>query len=265
MIIVVHLSWTSAISRTAIFTTEGRGAGFARNIGLKHAKGDWLVFADADDFFTDDFSSILDEMVDAKEDLIFFASKSVLSDDPTVPAVRTKYLNEYISAFLNGEQESEANLRCRCPIPTCKIIRRSIVEKNNISFSETMWSNDVFFSAQVSCFADSIRVTDKVGYVFTVRTGSLVFDFCGSRKEVLDRIQETLKSERLYARHRIPQPQKLSDSYLQITYHKHGFWWCLLTDISYLFHYQEFKAMSVFLLNKVLKHFIHSYGRKQPS
>ena len=27
------------------------GAGYARNIGLDHAKGKWLLFADADDFF----------------------------------------------------------------------------------------------------------------------------------------------------------------------------------------------------------------------
>ena len=33
------------------FTKEGKGAGYARNIGLKHAKGKWLLFADADDFY----------------------------------------------------------------------------------------------------------------------------------------------------------------------------------------------------------------------
>ena len=28
-----------------------KGAGYARNLGLEKAKGKWLVFADADDFF----------------------------------------------------------------------------------------------------------------------------------------------------------------------------------------------------------------------
>ncbi|MBQ5445892.1 MAG: glycosyltransferase family 2 protein, partial [Lachnospiraceae bacterium] len=32
-----------------IRTTKGGGAGYARNIGLEHAKGEWLLFADADD------------------------------------------------------------------------------------------------------------------------------------------------------------------------------------------------------------------------
>lgn len=31
------------------YTKEGKGAGYARNVGLKHAKGKWLIFVDADD------------------------------------------------------------------------------------------------------------------------------------------------------------------------------------------------------------------------
>ena len=31
-----------------IRTTKGGGAGYARNVGLDHAKGKWLLFADAD-------------------------------------------------------------------------------------------------------------------------------------------------------------------------------------------------------------------------
>lgn len=29
-------------------TTKGKGAGYARNVGLDHAKGKWLLFADAE-------------------------------------------------------------------------------------------------------------------------------------------------------------------------------------------------------------------------
>jgi len=32
-------------------TKEGKGAGYARNVGLDHAQGRWIIFADADDFF----------------------------------------------------------------------------------------------------------------------------------------------------------------------------------------------------------------------
>ena len=42
-----------------IRTTKGGGAGYARNIGLDHAKGEWLLFADADDFYVEDMYDII--------------------------------------------------------------------------------------------------------------------------------------------------------------------------------------------------------------
>ena len=43
-----------------IYLTEGKGAGHARNVGIDYSKGDWLLFADSDDYFVSDFSSLLD-------------------------------------------------------------------------------------------------------------------------------------------------------------------------------------------------------------
>ena len=34
-----------------IYTKEGRGAGYARNVGLLQADSKWVLFADADDYY----------------------------------------------------------------------------------------------------------------------------------------------------------------------------------------------------------------------
>ena len=74
-------------------TPRNLGAGCARNIGLKHAKGKWLIFADADDYFNVCFSDILDLYVDSLADIIFFKASSQDSDT-YVNTNRCNYVND---------------------------------------------------------------------------------------------------------------------------------------------------------------------------
>ena len=64
-----------------IRTTKGGGAGYARNIGLEHAKGEWLLFADADDFFVEDMYDIISSNADLEADVIYFKKESVCSEN----------------------------------------------------------------------------------------------------------------------------------------------------------------------------------------
>lgn len=79
-------------------TEKGGSEGRARNIGLKHAKGKWLIFADADDFFNFCFESILDSYKDGCSDLIIFNANSVDSDY-YISSHRTKHLNDMINTY----------------------------------------------------------------------------------------------------------------------------------------------------------------------
>ena len=58
-----------------IFSKEGRGAGYVRNLGVEKSSGDWLIFADADDFFTSNMAFVLDKYKNNHTlDLVFFNS-----------------------------------------------------------------------------------------------------------------------------------------------------------------------------------------------
>ena len=60
-----HFPGNGRKNTEVLFTKEGKGAGYARNIGLSHARGKWIIFADADDFFTADCFTILNEYMDS--------------------------------------------------------------------------------------------------------------------------------------------------------------------------------------------------------
>ena len=51
-------------------TKEGKGAGYARNVGLEHAKGKWVMFSDADDYFLPSFDNILNENQTSNADIL---------------------------------------------------------------------------------------------------------------------------------------------------------------------------------------------------
>lgn len=155
-----------------VLTHEGRGAGYARNIGLSRAKGKWLIFADADDFFTEDFANILEEYYDASEEIIYFNTRSCQCEDIAICADRTKdFMFERYS-----KMKDEKIFRFGYTEPWGKIISRDLIVRNNILFDETRVSNDYLFSVKTGHFAESIKIVNQPLYVYTVRQGSLASD-----------------------------------------------------------------------------------------
>ena len=236
------------------FTHKSGGTGYAQNIGLEHAVGKWVLFLGADDYFTEKVDSFLDRMVDSPEDLIVFDHHSVLSDDINSSVERSSYLSKMIDDYLNGLID-EKYLRCKYIVATCKLIRRDLIEKHHIRFNETKWSNDNYFSAQVSCFADSIKVCNDIIYVVTVRDGSLTSDYCGTRKEAETRLQEAIKSDKLFRENGLSNKSILANSVLRTIGTRNGFWKSLGYCITFIPNWPVFKAMALFLFRKTVYHF----------
>ena len=158
------------------------GAGYARNIGLNHAKGKWQMFADADDFFVEDMYDILSSNADSEADVIFFRKKSVLSDNTDTKTNKFAYIDERIDKYLsNGD---EWPIRYRLYVPWGKMIKRDLIIKYNIRFEEVRNADDVYFSLLVGYHAKNIEVVNKVLYVLTYRSNSLT-DNAYSKTNVL--------------------------------------------------------------------------------
>lgn len=240
------------------FSPRSGGTGYALNLGLEHARGKWVMFIGADDFFAEELNAFLDRMVDAEEDMIIFSHRSVLSSDISVSVDRSAYLRKMILDYQMGRIDENA-IRCRYVVVTCKLIRRDLIEKHHIRFHETMWSNDNFFSAQVSCLAESIRVCDDIIYVMTAREKSLTSDFCGTRKEAMTRLQEAVESDKLYRKYGLSRGDVLTNTVLSKIYKRHGYWECVGYCLSALPNWSVFKAMARSLVLKTRNHFRKKY------
>lgn len=232
-------------------TKKGKGAGYARNIGLEHAQGRWIVFADADDYFAEGFNALLNETVDAVEDMVFFDYINVLSEDITKLVNDRMWYSRSMMKCRNGDI-SKQSMKISIPVVWCKIMKRELIEKKQMRFSETRWSNDVFFVAQVNCYSKTEKVRETIGYVLTQRDGSLSHNGIKSTRELKVRLQESLKSERLYMRNRLRAKGSLTSPYLKWVYDEKGFWWCVWFCVINVFDWPVLKSMMHYLA-KMLK------------
>jgi len=165
-----------------ILTKEGKGAGYARNIGVQCARGRWLLFADADDYFTNDFFSVISEYRDSNYDIIFFSATSIYPETGEL-AIRHRKIQHSIECAVKGDYSL---VRYERASPIAKIIKSSLVKKYDIKFDEVIASNDAYFSLQTGFWADKIYADPREIYVITVRKGSL--EYTWSEQILLSRI-----------------------------------------------------------------------------
>ena len=233
-------------------TKEGKGAGYARNVGLDHAKGRWIIFADADDFFAEDFSDLLDDVADADEDIVFFDYVNVRSDNVTQLATERNRYKSFISDYLDGDP-SETNLRIFFFVPWCKIIKRELIERHHLRFDEVKWNNDMCFCVKTGCLAKTIAVRQITAYVVTLREGSLTYDLCATDEELEVRLTEGIKTEKWLKRQKINAGRSLTSSYLWVYYDRNGFWKTLGFCLCSIFNWRVFKTTLVFLAKRIGK------------
>lgn len=249
----VHFPGLERENTRVIFSKDGGGAGHARNVGLDHARGRWIIFADADDFFTEDFNGLLDETVDAEEDIVFFDYINVLSDDITQQLQERVSYKTLISAYMINDDKSEERLRCYFCVPWCKLIKRELIEQHRIRCSEVKWSNDVLFSAQVGCRAKTIRVSEKIGYALTSRQDSLTYNIYKTPKEFRIRLVEAMKCDNLFHQFGYLPYNNTFNDVLWASYNKWGFWKSLWFCVANVFHIRVFWTMSFFLAKRIGK------------
>ena len=189
-----------------IRTTKGGGAGYARNVGLKYAKGKWLLFADADDFFVNNMYDIISAHVESDADVIYFQKQAVYSDDINRKSTRSGYLDRIMDIYL--KTGDELPVRTRYHVPWAKMIKRCMVEKYNIRFEEIMYSNDVLFSTYVGFYAKKIEAIDTVLYVVTAREGSLSY-FSSKPDELRIRAGAAFRYDSFLFQHNMSQGREI--------------------------------------------------------
>lgn len=145
------------------------GAGKARNVGLEHAVGKFLIFADADDYFNLCFPDALEKYKDSNADIIYFSANSV-DTDTYENADRAEYFHRIINGYFATGDESK--LRFGFVVPWARFIKRNVVADNNITFEEVWTADDIRFSTESDYYAGKLEADPKAIYCVTNRANS---------------------------------------------------------------------------------------------
>ena len=162
-------------SRIIVKSQNNKGAGAARNLGMQFAKGKYLIFLDADDFFEQE---MLEKNVEVLEkdnsDVAVFISRSY--DHQTGEfAKRHKSIREKIcpahSPFSPHEIPKHI-FNVFQIAPWNKMFRHSFLKENNIQFQEIQRANDVAFVLQALALANRISVIKETFVNYRINTGT---------------------------------------------------------------------------------------------
>ncbi len=156
-----------------VFTKDGKGAGYARNVGLEYAIGEWVIFADADDFFYTQALSRLLEMDFPEEVSVVLYQHRFCREDGSF------YIYPENAATYNPDRLwsvcFDPNILCRKAVtPWAKMVKRNHLNKHQIRFDEVKWGNDVIYSTKLSLSVNSFLIVPILVYSYEWHSNSLV-------------------------------------------------------------------------------------------
>lgn len=198
------------------FTKEGKGAGYARNIGLKHASGRWILFADSDDMFdTDLLSNQMDKYLNSSSDLIIFNVDVYDADTMQKISVKT----EFKEHLLNNTQIDIDWIRYNFTNPWCKFVKRDLIDSYKINFDEVKAGNDVMFSLKCGFFAEKVLLDKTVIYKWMFRKcGSISSTI--SKDYVMSKLNVSASANRFIYEHNISSQFRRNLFIIYIPYFK---------------------------------------------
>ena len=171
-------------NRIKVFTQENSGQATARNVGLNNANGEYIAFADSDDWIDEDYYEKL--ILSAQKYNADVACASIIRERRHTKKYRILYKEE--KEYTNPQEKIDI---AKCP-DMCyvwnKVYKTSFINSINLRFVDGQFCEDIDFVCRAVYFSNKIITVPNTFYHYWVNTNSTVKTMMKSDKKRADYI-----------------------------------------------------------------------------
>ena len=142
------------------------GASAARNMGIRHAKGDFIGFADSDDYCKPSmYSKLLRSTGDGKTDMSFCGC--------SIKSLNSTY-SKNLLPVKDRSIDNKRNFLIALFGPCTLIIKKQILMDNKLFFKEGIIYEDTALIPTLVIYVDSVGIVNETLYNYIERSGSVM-------------------------------------------------------------------------------------------
>ncbi len=185
-----------------VINQTNKGLGGARNTGIEHSQGKYLLFVDSDDSLKEDCLSYLYDMAQTNDaDIVCFGMEYITENGK--PVFTYKASDAGCKKITKEEYLIEA---IDNPYAWNKLYKASLFKETGIIFPQRVWFEDLATLPKTVLNSKTVLLTDKVFYSYLQRSDSIMHTVNNNKNidmiTVIDGLIDYFKEKSQYERFR---------------------------------------------------------------